>query len=338
MTGPDLELYESAFRAIDAPALVVDTDLVVRDVNEAGLAFTGYDYDELVGQPATVISADPETYAEIVETIAEGAWSGDYELRTKEGEIVYGSGSVAPLTVDGKLRGYVAIFVDTTKQRRYENAAEVLNRILRHDLRNDLNVATGSLESARARIDDEATLELLETAEAALGRLSTESDRAHDLVEHLEGSYEAENRPVRLDYALEEALIDATRSFEDVRFRSSGVPSLRVVADHLLAPVFTAILENTVEQSDREHPSVEVSVAEGEASVLVTVADVGPEDAADREGPALDHEDAELHPGSGIGLFFADSVIESYGGEIRVGTGPDGAAIVEVRLRTAKGS
>ncbi|MFC6904581.1 PAS domain-containing sensor histidine kinase [Halalkalicoccus tibetensis] len=337
MSGPDLELYESAFREIDAPALIVDTDLVVRDVNEAGLAFTGYDYDELVGQPATVISGDLETYAEIVETIAEEAWSGDYELRTKEGAIVYGSGSVAPLIVDGWRRGYVAIFIDTTKQRRYENAAEVLNRILRHDLRNDLNVATGSLESARARIDDEETLDLLETAEAALGRVSAESDRAHDLVDHLEGSSEAENRPVRLDYALDEALIDATRSFEGVRFASSAVPSLRVVADHLLAPVFTAVLENTVEQSDRERPAVEVSVEEREASVLVTVADVGPEGTMDRGDRVLDHEGAELHQGSGIGLFFADSVIESYGGEIRVGTGPDGAAIVEVRLRTAEG-
>lgn len=338
MTGPDLELYESAFREIDAPALIVDTDLVVRDVNEAGLAFTGYDYDELVGRPATVISGDPETYAEIVETIAEEAWSGDYELQTKEGGIVYGSGSVAPLTVDGRRRGYVAIFVDTTKQRRYENAAEVLNRILRHDLRNDLNVATGCLESARARIDDEETLELIETAEAALGRVNTESDRAHDLVDHLQGSSEAENRPVRLDYALEEALIDATRSFEGVRFSSSAVPSLRVVADHLLAPVFTAILENTVEQSGRERPAVEVAVEEREASVLVTVADVGPEGAVGREDRTLDREGAELHQGSGIGLFFADSVIESYGGEIRVGTGPDGATIVEVRLRTAEGS
>jgi len=40
-----------AFRASDAPLLVIDTDLVIRDVNPAYLRVTARTYDELLGTP-----------------------------------------------------------------------------------------------------------------------------------------------------------------------------------------------------------------------------------------------------------------------------------------------
>jgi PAS domain S-box-containing protein len=116
VTDFDARTYEMAFRSIDTPALIVDADLVIRDVNEAGLSFTGYEYEEFVGQSAAIISGTEEIYAEIVETLLDDeAWSGDFELRTKEGDTVFGRGSVAPVVLDGKTEGYVAVFIDTTK-------------------------------------------------------------------------------------------------------------------------------------------------------------------------------------------------------------------------------
>lgn len=337
MADVPLAVYERAFRSIDTPALIADAGLVVRDVNEAGLAFTGYEYDELVGRSATVVSGDAEIYAEIVETIVHEAWSGDFELRTKEGDRVFGRGSVAPVTIGDERQGYVAIFIDTTKQRRYENAAEVLNRILRHDLRNDLNVAYGNLESAQLRIDDEATLEYLDRVRSALTSVIDKSERAHDLNELLEGSFEVENSLVRLDYAIDEALIDATRSFEGAEFRSPNVPSVRVVADHLLSTVLTLVLENGVVHNDADRPVVEIDVREREESVLVCVTDNGPGIPAGQEDLIFGREETDqLHHGSGIDLFFADKVIESYGGEIRVDTERSEGATFEIRLR--KGS
>jgi len=50
---PDLGNYDRAgtFQASDAPLLVVDTDLVIRDVNPAYLEVTARTYDELLGIP-----------------------------------------------------------------------------------------------------------------------------------------------------------------------------------------------------------------------------------------------------------------------------------------------
>lgn len=337
MTDIDPKLYEEAFRRIDAPALITDADLLIRDVNEAGLSFTGYEYEELVGSSATVIAGDEEVYAEIVETVLDGAvWSGDFEVRTKDGRGVFGRGSVAPLVLEGETRGYVAIFIDTTKQRRYENTAEVLNRLLRHDLRNDLNVAYGNLQNAQSRIDDDETSASLEQVYEALTRLIGKTERAHDLGELLENSHEAENHPVRLDYVLHETVVEAINTFDEAEFRFEEFPAVRVVADDLLSTVFTVVLENGVVHNDAPTPIVDIEVEEREEDVIVRVLDDGPGIREGEEDLVFGREERDqLHHGSGIGLFFADNVIRSYGGDIRVDTRNGGGATFEIRLDKA---
>ncbi|KYH25389.1 adaptive-response sensory-kinase SasA [Halalkalicoccus paucihalophilus] len=338
MSDLDLGVYEEAFRSIDAPALITDTDLLIRDVNEAGLSFTGYESDELLGSSATLIAGDEEIYAEIVETVLEGTvWSGDFELRTKDGNGVFGRGSVAPLVLDGETRGYVAIFIDTTKQRRYENTAEVLNRLLRHDLRNELNVAYGNLQNAQSRIDDDETAAYLDQVNGALTRLIGKSERAHNLGELLEGSYEAENHLVRLDYVLHEAVVEAIETFDGAEFRFEAFPAVRVVADDLLATVFTVVLENSVVHNDASAPVVDIEVEEREEDVIVRVRDNGPGIREGEEDLIFGREERDqLHHGSGISLFFADNVIKSYDGDIRVDTDETEGATVEIRLDKAR--
>lgn len=334
MTDFDIAVYEKAFRSIDTPALITDTDLVIRDVNEAGLAFTGYEYEEFVGQPATIISEDEQIYVDIVETILDDeAWSGDFKLRTKEGDSVFGRGSVAPVVLDGETQGYVAVFIDTTKQRRYENAMDVLNRLLRHDLRNDLNVAYGNLQNAQSRIDDEDVSAHLDQVEVALSRVINRSERARDLGELLEQAYELDNRPVRLDQVLHEALVDTINRFKDARFRFETFPEIRVVADHLLKTVFTAVLENAVVHNDAPQPTVDVAVEEHEEEVVVSVIDNGPGVPGEAVDRMFGREELDqLHHGSGISLFFADTVVKSYNGEIRVETDRSEGAEFRIRL------
>lgn len=334
MTDFDVRVYESAFRSIDTPALITDTGLVIRDVNEAGLAFTGYEYEEFVGQSATIISEDEEIYAEIVETILDDEpWSGDFELRTKEGDTVFGQGSVAPVVLDGETKGYVAVFIDTTRQRRYENAMDVLNRLLRHDLRNDLNVAYGHLQNAQSQADDEDVSDALEQVEVALVRVINRSERARNLGTLLEQAHELENRPVRLDQVLHEALIEAINRFEDAQFRFETFPEIHVVADHLLGTVFSAVLENAVIHNDTESPTVAVEVEEREEDVVVRVIDNGPGVPEGTADLIFGREELDqLHHGSGISLFFADTVVKSYNGDIDVDTDRSEGAEFRIRL------
>lgn len=323
-------VYERAFGSVGIPAILIDTDGRVVDSNRAGLDFIGYDRAELVGSPASRIVAEETTMDAITATIADGdVWRGDIEVRTAEGRTVYGQGSVAPIPdgdcTDGgdgagdetEVCGYVAAFVDARQKRQFETAAEVLNRLLRHDLKNDLNVVYGYIQQARTQTTDEDVLDQLGEARETLSDVIHKSERARDLRELLDRAYEESTYPVRLDEVLSETVADASREYDHAEFRLGDVPSVQVAADDLLATVLEGVLENAVQHNDGD-PRVAVGVETTPTTAVVRIADNGPGMPADDSDVVFGRgaTDALTH-GDGISLFFADSVVRTYEGQIR---------------------
>jgi len=333
----DERIYREAFEHIDTPSFIADTNFVVRDMNEAGLSFTGYEYEEIVGQAATTVAADQEVYAEIASTLTAGdTWSGDFELQTKEGDTVIGQGSAAPIVVDGETEAFVAVFIDKTKERQYQNTSEVLNRLLRHDLRNDLNVLYGLIQQVQSQTDDEAAGENLQEAKEKLNQIIGKSERARELSKHLNRTHEAANQPVRLDHALHEALMNNIREFEEAEFYFEDLPAVTVVADHILTTVLEALLENAVVHNDKSQPVVEVTVDERERTVVVTVADNGPGIPSGQRNLVFGREEVDqLHHGTGVSLFFVDNVVQSYRGSVWVEANDPEGAKFKIELRKA---
>jgi PAS domain S-box-containing protein len=333
----DESVYRGAFERIDTPSFIADTGFVIRDMNAAGLAFTGYEYDEIVGQSATTVATDEEVYADIVDTVVGGEpWSGDFELQTKDGRTVIGQGSAAPIILDGETRGFVAVFIDKTKEREYQNTAEVLGRLLRHDLRNDLNALYGFVQQAQLQLSDADADANLEKAKEKLAEIMSKSERARELRKHLEQTYEASNQPVRLDHTLHEALVENINRFEDAEFYFDDFQNVEVVADQLLPTVLESIVENAIVHNDAATPIVEIDVEERESDAIVTVSDNGPGIPEGHEDLIFGREEvSQLHHGSGVSLFFVDNVVQSYQGEVWVERdGTDGATF-KLRLEKA---
>ncbi|AKU07712.1 sensor histidine kinase [Haloferax gibbonsii] len=336
MEDTDPELYREAFRSADIPMLIADTNFAFRDINDAGLEFLGYDYDDIVGESVGLIAADEEVYYEIVEQMIAGeTWSGEFMARRKDQQVVYGQGFASPMVVDGDVEGFLAFFVDTTKQRRYENASEVLNRLLRHDLRNELNVVYGYTQQVASRIDDEQALEELDLVQEKVLEIVHKSERARDLREHLERSHDVSNHPVRLDVVLNNKIVDAMIEFPDAEFEFGSFPEVEVVGDDLLGEAIECLLENAVMHNDKETPRVEVSADRDGGFVIVRVADNGPGVPEEHRDLIFGREEYDqLHHGTGISLFFADNVISSYNGTIWVEDREDGdGAVFCVRLQ-----
>lgn len=331
------EVYRQAFRSTGAPALIADPDFVIRDVNDSGLEFLGYRPGELVGRSAAEISGDDGIYADIVDHLSRGeTWNGRFVARTCDGEKVYGRGSAAPLLVDGDVEGVVAIFVDTTKQQQYENAAEVLNRLLRHDLRNELNVMYGHIQRAQSASSKEEAAGSLREAQKLILEIVRKSERARDLRDLLERSYAATNRPVRLDIVLNNAMVEVMREYPDATFRFEMFPEVVVSADDLLSTAVEAVLENAVTHNDADDPVVEVDVEVREDHVVLAIADNGPGVPESQRDLIFGREEYDqLHHGTGISLFFADSVFDSYGGDVWVEDNDPRGAVFKIRLERA---
>ena len=331
--------YVEAFHSADTPLLITDLNFLVRDINWAGQRFTGYSKAELVGEPVSIVAANADTIHEIVETLVrEEPWQGEFLLQTKAGTRVYGMGSAAPIVVDGKTKGYVAVFVDTTKQRRYASTSRVLSRLLRHDLRNELNLLYGYLDQAKTNADDADVLDALDRAHDQVERIVGRSDRVRQLREILEQSYDAETTSIPLDSLLDGCLDRARSRFPEADIRLGDVPDVRLYADKLLPLALDEILENAVVHNDTETPVVAVDAVDRETDVVIRVSDNGPGVPADQVDLIFGREDVDaLHHGTGLGLFMVDCIVTNYDGAVWAEESESGGAQFVLRLQRATG-
>ena len=329
--GP--ELYKRAFRNTESPMLVTDENYIIRDVNQALVEFTGYPRDELVGNTPLLLFPDPDVYEVLLERLEnDQPWQGYFETKTKHGYLVYGQGSAMPLIVDGEKQGYSGIFVDLTERRQYEKALQVVHRVLRHDLRHEMNLILGYLDSIDADLPDESHREIRTVTDMG-ERLLRRADKARSLEQLLHDGFEQPNSAVDLGSAIESTLSESRQRFPDAEITVEIPPDCAVIANGLLERVLESVVENAVIHND-DSPRVEISVAENEATVDIHIADDGPGVPDEYKEQIFGREEEDdLHHGDGFSLYFVDCVIDLYRGSIAVTDNEWGGATFDIRLQ-----
>jgi len=103
----------------------------------------------LVG-PRTLKSSQQDDifYARLWETITAGeVWKEELVNKTKYGELYEAKHTIIPVTdKNGTITHFVGIAADITEEVLTRQALGVLNRVMRHNLRNALNVIDGHAE------------------------------------------------------------------------------------------------------------------------------------------------------------------------------------------------
>lgn len=348
--------YRQAFLATDDPAIVTDEEFTIVDINDACLRIGDWERDELVGDYPYALFEEPDLFQRIVESLEESnRWRGEFEARTNDGRHVSGEGSVEPLVVDGEVTGYVAIFVDHTSRRRQQESLRVLNRVLRHNLRNDANVVLGHLESAAERVADEDVQQSLAVAtrrvEAILDRANTTREFSRLLVESEDPTF----YPVTVEGAVRQAVNTVDTRTATV---SVDVPeNVYVLADETVTAAIRNVVENAVEHGStgregrspsgtRAEPgdsqtqsgdavdhagpevTVRVSVSADEQRVRIHVADDGPGISPERRNQVLERGSTDVYHGQGLGLFFVDRLMDVYGGDLDIDESEAGGCLV----------
>lgn len=223
------------------------------------------------------------------------------------------------------------------KQQRDD--LELLNQVMRHDIRNDLQLvgAYASLLEDHVDEDGEAYLEVIrESTESAVALTTTVRDLAEVMLRE-----DAQQSGIALDRVLSQQVEEVRSAYAEAVFTVEGAfPEATVVADDMLGSVFRNLLRNAVQHNDKTPPKVDVSAAvDEEADVAeVRIADNGPGVPAEHRDEIFGKGEKGLDsPGAGIGLYLVRSLVETYGGDVWVqGNEPEGA-VFAVRLPVAEG-
>ncbi|ELY71500.1 sensor histidine kinase [Natrinema versiforme] len=214
----------------------------------------------------------------------------------------------------------------------------LLNRIVRHDIRNDMAVVLGWGEELNDRLDDDEramlermldttrhTVELTETLQAFTELWDADGDR--------------ETEPIPLQTALTETLERRREAYPDADFAVDGsVPAVTVEADPLLSTVFRNLLNNAVQHNDAAGPRVEITAESGPEMVTVRIADNGPGIPPARHDAVFGRGEKGLESeGSGVGLYLVDTLVSQYGGDVRIESSERGGAAFVVELQRHPG-
>ncbi|QIB75872.1 PAS domain S-box protein [Halogeometricum borinquense] len=332
MTETPTEIYRSIFHETPNPTVITDESFSIVDVNQACLEFTGYTREELLGSPPLFLVNDSQTYEEMVDTLAAGEpWEGELEAVTKYGERVFGYGATFPLITDDELVGYAGIFIDLSERRRSEQTVSVLNRVLRHNIRNDANVIGGVLSTVKHAVSG-VERELVEKALERIERLLDRAETARDLHELLERSSTA-LVPRDLCTVIETT---APKLVDERTTLHLDVPDdpVWILADDALSRGVAAVVENAVEYNQDASPMIWIHVETTPDEVVLTVEDNGPgiepEQAEFLFGQC---EDSQLRHGQGLSLFFVDRLLDFYGGSVTYRSRSPTGSIFELRFR-----
>jgi len=212
---------------------------------------------------------------------------------------------------------------------------EMYDRLLRHDIGNDLQVIAGYANAADEQIEDEQATEYVDKIERAATNSADLIDRVGDLVSTLEEQREPEARD--LGELLAETVSDVDSQYESLTVEFDAADfEYRVYAGELLDSVFTNVITNAAVHNDGD-VTVELRAEQPTSdTVVATMADDGsgipPDIREEIFEMGVRGADSE---GTGFGLGFVRALTESYGGSVAVTESDAGGAEFRVTLERA---
>jgi PAS domain S-box-containing protein len=302
---------DAVVESLDDGIVVLDAEHRIVDINEAAAAVLGVSTAAVMERPA---SEHVPGFDQL-----ETGTPGDTTMisLTTDGERAY------ELTVtdlaDSRSRrtGAILTLHDVTDRRNHIQQLSVLNRVLRHNLRNEMNVLYGVAD----RIDDP---ELAARIKGKAMEMVELGDKAREIDEVLG---EGEDRePVEVGAVTDFTIESLAAQYDGVAF-SATLPEASCWTDPVLGPVLENVVENAAEHNDAAEPHVAVTVTPGDGVVTITVSDNGPGiPKGEREVIGTDRE-TQLEHGSGLGLWLVDWGVRSAGGGVSLSATETGTEV-----------
>lgn len=222
---------------------------------------------------------------------------------------------------------------DQAIQQR-EQRIEVLNRALRHNLRNLTSVVLGYAETIR----DETTQERVDTAashviDTAL-RLIDLSDKARQIESAMDSATYGEVMAIDVSELIRTVLTDIRREYPDVQIAATLPDSTWVEATPAIELALANLFENACEHNTHPDPRLEVTVTTPDASpesILISIADNGPGIPDQDRAVITEGQETAVEHGSGLGLWLVYWAVDQSDGELHFRDNKPGT-IVDIEL------
>lgn len=325
------ELMDSLGEAV----FVLDEQDRIVDCNQRALGLVDGE-GPVVGRPLETVAPVIADRLDGLETNADGEPIGTEVALRQDGHLRHYDVRVTRLRRGhGVLTGRLVSLRDVTERRQREQRLDVLNRTLRHDLRNEANVVLGYAELGQQQHPDAEWVEAIRS--------------------HVSGMVEMSEKARQIEQALDEEQVERTtldavdvvtavvetveRDHPDLDITTHCPESAPVWAIELVDAAIRNAVENAVEHNDNPDPlmDVAVGVTVDDDTVAISVRDNGPGIHEDEQAVLLRGRETQLDHVSGLGLWMINWIVTRSGGEIEIEENDPRGTVLTIRLPAGDG-
>lgn len=275
-----LALFGRALQSAAQGVTIADArreDVPLVYVNAAFEEITGYSQAEVLGRNCRFLQGE-RTAAEPVARMRRAIDTGtpatvEVLNYRKDGTPFWNQVDLLPVTDDdGTVTHFLGLQRDITRRKSREERLQVLDRVLRHNLRNRMNVILGHAERLRSA-DDPAVVEAAETIERAGRSLLGISEQINDFEGLISQSKQGTTTYDLVD-ALERIVAGFRAEYPAATVRLDCPASAAVRGSCLLPAALEEVLELAV-GPDPDRADVELAVGVDDDRVRLAVVDHG---------------------------------------------------------------
>jgi signal transduction histidine kinase len=225
-----------------------------------------------------------------------------------------------------RLTGRGVVLRDVTERRAYEQRLEVANRVLRHNLRNDMTVILGRADELAATVDDE--LEAVEIIRETVHDIMDVSEKAREMIQHTRYG-ELGPEPVDVVAVVERTLGRYRETHPAVawRFDAPATATALAAGEEPLAVAVDNLIDNAIEHNDADHPIVGVAVEVDDEQVRLTVADNGSGIPELEQDVFVSGTETQLKHSQGLGLWLVYWHVTASGGDLSIDADSEGSFV-----------
>ncbi len=327
------ERYESLFNSVSGAVVVTDLDGTITTCNPGFTDLFGYESDDIEGTHLSTITDESTDVERLLETTDTSREAVIRNFQKKSGQIFPSEARSSPLrTHNGDIDGHVVHIIDVSEEQASREQLQVLSRVFRHNIKNDMNVMQGYAEV----IEQRGSNAVLSAAEKILKKsrgFVEMAENQHRITKLLTKNVDTVD--VDLAPTISETVSEVQTQYPDATLQTDLDPDCQASTTREITEAIQELVENAIIHSEGEHPRVDIHLRGTETMTELTVRDDGP-GIPEQEWSVLT-ADGEINPlnhGTGLGLWFVNQVVRRSNGTMSFDTNDSGGTTVTVRLPT----
>lgn len=331
-------LFDNTTDAIVAVAFE-EGEPIIREVNPAFEETFGYDSETVIDEALADVLAPPGRGSEVAEH-TERVRAGEHITTEVQRTTTTGPREFLlrgiPIEKEGIVDMAYAVYTDITNRKLREQQLQVLNRVLRHNLRNEMNVIQGraaNLVDDLTDPDAQAEAHEIVTTATQLVKLSQKAEQVKRLTQR-------SGHPGSIDVArcVEKVVETIQETYPEADIETQLPESAIARGTEQLTTALRELCENAIEHSDASSPSVTMRVLKrGDPvdRVEISVIDTGPGIPEEERTVIRERQETPLQHGNGLGLWIVTWIVTRLGGEVEIADNDPRGSVVTISLSAA---